>query len=32
MNVEGPMARSVADVAFYFAALSDPDQRIAQSL
>ncbi len=28
MNVEGPMARSVADLAFYFAAIAEPDHTL----
>jgi amidase len=32
MNVEGPMARSVTDLAFYLAALSEPDAHFTQPL
>lgn len=32
MSVEGPMARSAADLAFYFSAMADPDPRFAQPL
>jgi len=31
-GVEGPMARSTADLAFYFAALAEPDPSFLQSL
>jgi amidase len=32
MGVEGPMARSAADLAFYFSAMADPDPSFAQTL
>jgi amidase len=32
MSVDGPMARSAADLAFYFSAMADPDPVFAQTL
>ena len=32
ISVEGPMARSAADLAFYFSAMADPDPGFAQPL
>ena len=32
MSVEGPIARSVADLAFYFAAIAEPDIHFTKSL